>query len=181
MIALRQLLADFVFPEGAERRNRAEREANTDALTGLANLRALNKALPNIESDSGLLFIFADGNDFGLVNKLVNREAGDHIIKCMAKALSAHTSRVFRCGGDEFIAVIPHVRAEATRMAMEQTFGVVAHLAIRITISCGLGHTVEEAEADMKRRKAAQKSIWKNAEKACILGGTWRANGIQSS
>lgn len=162
MLPLRQLLADFVFPEGAERRNRAEREANTDELTGVANARALARALPSIEADPELAIIFIDGNDFGLVNKIAGHEAGDQIIKQVAEAALVHSSRVFRRGGDEFVVAVPLVRAVATRQAIEDMFGVVVHNKLRITITGGLGQTFWRAEADLKRRKATRKAIWKN-------------------
>lgn len=164
MSQIRQIIADLVWPEGAERRNRAEREANTDVLTGIANVRALALAKDAAESDPNIAIIFVDGNDFGLVNKVAGHDAGDYLIQRTARVMSSFALRVFRRGGDEFVAFVPAIRAEAVRVAIEEGFGVVVHNRLRITISSGVGLTVAEAELDMNLRKAERKRLWNNQQ-----------------
>jgi GGDEF domain-containing protein len=167
MLPIRQIIADVVWPEGAERRNRAEREANTDFKTGVGNDRALKLARETAEADPDTAILFIDGNDFGLVNKIASHEAGDSLIIQTARVISNFALRAFRYGlGDEFVAFVPLEFAEATRRAIEDGFGVVIHHRLQITISCGIGNTIEEAEADMKIRKAARKQIWNNQQEA---------------
>lgn len=167
MLPIRQIIADAVWPEGAERRNRAEREANTDFKTGVGNDRALKLARETAEADPNVAILFIDGNDFGLINKFATHEAGDTLITQTARVISNFALRVFRYGlGDEFVAFVPMEFAEATRRAIEDGFGIVRHLDLYITISCGIGNTIEEAEANMKLRKAERKQIWNNQAQA---------------
>lgn len=164
---IRQIIADVVWPEGAERRNRAEREANTDFKTEVGNDRALKLARETAEADPDTAILFIDGNDFGLVNKIASHEAGDSLIMQTARVISNFALRVFRYGlGDEFVAFVPLEFAETTRRAIEDGFGVVIYHRLQITISCGIGNTIEEAEADMKLQKAERKQIWNNQPEA---------------
>jgi GGDEF domain-containing protein len=169
MTPIRQIIADAVYPEGAERRNRAERDAETDPLTGVGNFRALEKAKDAAETDPNISVLFIDGNDFGLLNKVATFEDGSNLIKRTARVLTNFASRVFRPGGDEFIVFVPTEFAEATRRAIEDGFGVVTHHHLSFTISCGLGNSIKEAEADMKVRKVERKQIWNNKQEARSL------------
>lgn len=167
MLPFRQIIADVVWPEGAERRNRAEREANTDFKTGVGNDRALMLAREAAEADPTIAILFIDGNDFGLVNKIASHQAGDALIIQTARVVSNFALRVFRYGlGDEFVAFVPMEFSEATRRAIEDGFGVVTHDRLQITITCGIGNTIAEAEVNMKQRKVERKQLWNNQTEA---------------
>ncbi len=57
-IKMRERLANFIFPEGNERRNQFERLANFDSLTDLPNRRAFDLAKSNaLQSKLSLLFL----------------------------------------------------------------------------------------------------------------------------
>jgi diguanylate cyclase len=102
----------------ANRRHRRElaaanRLANTDVLTGLANRRALLTALDDALRDTptgpvGLVLV--DLDDFKSVNDTYGHLAGDHVLRMVALRLreSMHPDAlVARLGGDEFAVLVP--------------------------------------------------------------------------
>ncbi len=84
-----------------------------DSLTGLLNLRAFYPALANAlasysEGSEIVGVMLADLDCFKLVNDSFGHWAGDEVLKSVARLLQALTGDeavVFRCGGDEFIAL----------------------------------------------------------------------------
>lgn len=165
VVRLRQQLADM-----AEARNVAEREANTDALTGVANSNAYRKALPAAEADPDVAVLRFDVNNFKAVNDAHGHEAGDAALKDVATAIQDAASehgagtRVFRVGGDEFAVLVPADHAEAVRNRAEELYGVRTHAAddaqppVRTSISGGVGTTDAEADAHAYTRKLEQKT-----------------------
>jgi diguanylate cyclase (GGDEF)-like protein len=181
----RQAISDFIFPEGIELRNKAERAANMDALTGLANRRALDAAMVMAELDAETCVILFDANNFGQVNKLVSHEAGDVILVQVADAIKTAAEafgmgqRVFRRGGDEFVVLAPMAVAEQIRTMAEAIFGTheVHGLDIEsgtvkhclVSVSGTLGRTFSEADAILQRRKIAQKEEQSAHQRAAVL------------
>lgn len=99
--------AEVMAPEIEIERRDAVRSANTDALTGLANQAAFNKALSLAERDQDIAVISFDGDNFGTINKQRHQAAGDAAIIALADSIRQAaadfgSNRVFRGGGDEF-------------------------------------------------------------------------------
>ena len=105
-----------------EYRQRIERQARTDELTGLANRAQLRerldetvrRALPH----ERFALVFVDLDRFKFVNDSMGHHAGDELLCVMARRLSgcappgATTARV---GGDEFVLLVPGVDDESVR------------------------------------------------------------------
>jgi GGDEF domain-containing protein len=89
-----------------ERRS-LEREANTDALTGLGNARAYMTALPRAEADPNVRVLRFDMNGFKGVNDAHGHPFGDKILQKAAETIRRNTKGMpnFRVGGDEFAGV----------------------------------------------------------------------------
>lgn len=165
VVRLRQQLGEM-----AEARNVAERDANTDGLTGVANANAYRKALPTAETDPRTAIVRFDVNNFKAVNDIHGHEAGDAALRDVATAIqSAATeygseTRVFRVGGDEFAALVPAEHAEAVRNRAEELYGIRTHGEAeradptRTSISGGYGLTDADADASAYTRKQEQKS-----------------------
>lgn len=109
---------------------RHDREKDIDELTGLADVRALNRALPVAEQDKKTAILFIDVNNFGEINKKFSDSTGDVMLKYVADFLKTATKsvvgtseRVFRKGGDEFVILTPKDKAEELRTALKTLFG----------------------------------------------------------
>jgi diguanylate cyclase (GGDEF)-like protein len=104
-------------------RARAEREARTDALTGLGNRRALESDLDALEqsaltSDGAIALV--DIDDLKTVNDAGGHAAGDRYLRDFADELRTYfrgSDGIYRVGGDEFALVVstgglaaPHLR-----------------------------------------------------------------------
>ncbi len=161
----------------AERLAQMEQLALLDPLTSLPNRRYLNShiysCLEEFRRDGwnfGILYM--DLDDFKVINDRFGHEAGDLVLKMVARTLDAN-SRYFdivgRWGGEEFIAVVHNVNerslaeiAERLRILVEQS-SLTDHGSLRVTVSIGgapvdAGDTAETVlhRADMNLYQAKQ-------------------------
>lgn len=122
------------------RRHNAERElaqrASTDALTGLANRRALNETLQQEwlraqRSGQALSVMMIDADHFKAFNDRHGHQGGDEALQTLAQLISEHVRRpadlAARYGGEEFSVVLPETNtagafamAQHIREAVEQ-------------------------------------------------------------
>jgi diguanylate cyclase (GGDEF)-like protein len=134
-----------VITEGIELRIRLEEanvvladRAETDELTGLANRLAMKTLLAEqSETPTFGAVLFMDLDGFKQVNDVHGHEAGDMVLRIVAKRIQAciHSDDVaVRLGGDEFL-----VLAAVTEPALVEQISDRIHAAIRqpITISNG--------------------------------------------
>jgi diguanylate cyclase len=162
-LSLRQKLADVICPENRERRERAERAANFDALTGLASRRAFELALPRAEGDPATAVVVFDANNFKAVNDTAGHLAGDAMLRECAKAIftaaRAHGfgERVFRLGGDEFAVLCSTEAAESIRNDAETLFGVRRVSGYPVSLSGTFGASYYQADALLQARKSEAK------------------------
>lgn len=99
-------------------------EAEHDALTGLANRRALERHLQQlIDGDAGgpHSALFIDLDHFKAVNDQAGHAAGDQLLRELAGVLRGQVRRgdlLARFGGDEFLVLLPNCPADmALRIA----------------------------------------------------------------
>ncbi len=160
----------------AEQIDSSERElhelATTDALTGIANRRAIIERLEHelsrserTETATGVIELDAD--HFKHVNDTYGHAAGDVVLRAIA-ARASSTLREYdaigRLGGEEFLIVAPDVDeasltglADRVRRAVGATPVAVGDRAISVAISVGatLAHAGDTAEAAMVRADTA--------------------------
>jgi len=153
-VLLRTALAFTVLSMAKERRELEQRvEALTDALTGLANRRALFEATDALSQNRDLrreaisVLIF-DLDHFKETNDRFGHALGDRVLKLFATAAQKHlngTSIVARLGGEEFAAILPRAdpleaagAAEAVRRAFAAAAAFVDGLAVGATVSVGV-------------------------------------------
>lgn len=125
----------------------AERNANTDPATGLANRRELMRSLGEaLEAESGGVFLLLDLDHFKRVNDLYGHLAGDKVLLRVAEALheaSPADACCARTGGDEFAVLLPNAdapAAEAVAKAFQACFTApvcVEGAQIQVTVSIG--------------------------------------------
>lgn len=107
---------------------RAEREGSTDALTGLANRRALDRRLREEcararRSGLALSVALLDLDHFKPVNDTYGHALGDAVLTRLADLLRDHTRASdlpARYGGEEFAIVFPDTGLAPARAAAEQ-------------------------------------------------------------
>ncbi|MFM2289913.1 MAG: hypothetical protein RL684_3056 [Pseudomonadota bacterium] len=95
-----------------------ERQANFDALTGLANRTLLNarlhRSIEEAQRDGGQIAVaFIDLDQFKFINDTFGHELGDRLLQTMADRLRASvrgSDLVARQGGDEFVLLLAGYR-----------------------------------------------------------------------
>jgi diguanylate cyclase (GGDEF)-like protein len=112
-----------------------QQQAITDVLTGLYNRRFLYEVLPRElargrRSNTPVAVVMMDIDHFKRVNDTCGHEAGDRVLKAIARVTEATVRASDVCcryGGEEFCVVLPESppegareRAEAIRAAVEQ-------------------------------------------------------------
>lgn len=182
----------------AERIDWAERVANSDMLTGLANARTLLRVM-ELElaraARQGVEITLAlfDIDDLTGINEHDGRAAGDDVLREVAAVVGESVravDTVARWGGDEFMVVAPG--AKGTTVAERIVNAVAARAAEtnrRITVSAGIarfpadGSTPEElveaAEAALHAAQAAGPGTF--AEAARDGGGNGTGPAVSSA
>ena len=128
------------------RRSRAQAEAahvqadelaRVDALTGIANRRALEERLPQAIADARrheepVSVLVADLDGFRAVNDRHGHQAGDDLLRSAVRGLAAAlrlSDPCFRYGGDEFVAILQ-------RAAGREAAEVAARVQSAIALAC---------------------------------------------
>ena len=135
-----------------ERAADLEKMTLIDPLTGVGNRRYADMSLQNKLSELkryGWPFgvLFADLDDFKRVNDTFGHEAGDEVLKIVARTMLNNLRSfdfIFRWGGEEFLIIVANVdelqlRTSAERLRiMVQNAGLrLGSKTIRITVSIG--------------------------------------------
>ncbi len=125
----------------------AERKANTDELTGLANRRALNAAMGTGDASRTAL-VMLDLDHFKHVNDTLGHPAGDAALKHLAKLLRTALRAgdvAARIGGEEFAVWLPGADLALAQEVAERLRALVAERPFRwagaehaLSISCGV-------------------------------------------
>ena len=162
LIVLRQLLAMYeigILQGKLQRRNRSlsllnallEKQATTDALTGLPNhrelLARLNHALEDAQrAPSACTVIFMDLDHFKAINDCYGHLVGDAVLCEFSELVSANMGTrdyLGRWGGEEFVAVFPGTEsAEAFQIAERMRVAVEQHPFAdewRVRLTCSVG------------------------------------------
>ena len=90
-------------------------QANHDGLTGLYNHRAIHKAVEEViaaDAERHVSIIMLDMDGFKMINDTYGHPAGDEVLRHIAGALRGNCGEgalIGRCGGDEFMVVLPGI------------------------------------------------------------------------
>jgi len=156
-------------------RNTAQREAKTDSLTGLLNLRSYyevstaeyKRLTRNLHPFSVMMI---DRDNFKLVNDSYGHSVGDNALKAVAHVLQTSIREydyAFRRGGDEFLLFLPettqqmaYILAERIRREVENTKIQMENYEISITCSIGISEFNEDDDSLEAVVKRADKALY---------------------
>jgi diguanylate cyclase (GGDEF)-like protein len=171
--------------ENASLHETVERQAITDDLTGLANMRAFNSILDrelerSRRFDSPLGLVMLDIDDFKRVNDTYGHQQGDEVLAQVAgvlRALSRDLDAPARYGGEELAVVLPQTDVEGAALLAERMREAVEALqvrrvgggaSLRVTASFGVasvpdtaadrGSLIAAADAALYRAKRSGKN-----------------------
>jgi len=106
--------------DGKAKEKKMESIALSDPLTGVLNRRGFEKdaaqRLTDSDDDATGALLFIDLNDFKQINDRFGHEVGDQLLTISAERLQKSLRScdiIGRPGGDEFVALVPDVNAEA--------------------------------------------------------------------
>lgn len=164
----------------AAERTRLAHDASHDALTRLRNRTGLLAALA--ERRSGAL-LFADLDGFKAVNDVHGHDAGDEVLRVVARRLEGQTPSdavVGRLGGDEFVVLLSDATNVATLVErLERVVGEpisVADAVVRVGVS--IGQVPLEADPD---HPVAAEDLLRRADHAMYAVKAERRSGRPTS
>lgn len=110
-----------------------EKEARTDGLTGLANYRYFSERLEEEfgrakRRNSPLSLILMDVDHFKGINDNHGHAAGDLILQRLSSVLqktTRHVGLAGRCGGDEFVVLLPETEIQESQELCHQLLEVL--------------------------------------------------------
>jgi diguanylate cyclase (GGDEF)-like protein len=122
-----------------------------DSLTGLGNRSFLERFVPRLLAEHRpLAYVMIDLDHFKSINDTYGHDAGDRLLREVARRLAAHLrkgERAFRLGGDEFVIIMPgaaedDVERTIDRMIRDMEEEVIARFpsgdGMAVTISAGV-------------------------------------------
>ena len=150
LVATAAVLAFVGFALGRQA-DRLSALSETDALTGLANRRALRRRLAeefrrSIRYRTPFSLLLLDVDGLKQINDKYGHPAGDRVIRRVALSISAalrESDLGARWGGDEFAIVVPNASADAARASAERLVNRIAgesrqEVDVVVTVSVGL-------------------------------------------
>ncbi|MFK5895312.1 MAG: GGDEF domain-containing protein [Pseudomonadota bacterium] len=175
--------------ESGELRNKVistHEKAYTDPLTSLPNRLSYDQHLEEQYAHwqryhENLLLMIWDIDYFKKVNDNYGHQAGDEVLKMVAKLLREHLRKpdfIARFGGEEFVSLLPNTSlgggykvAEKMRSAIQELEFTYKEQTIPLTISCGISlFAVGDSPADVFER--ADKALYqakKQGRNRCVI------------
>jgi diguanylate cyclase (GGDEF)-like protein len=171
----------FIGFRQVQRLSDAHRQAVTDDLTGVGNRRSLfeygAQRLRDADTDAGerVALMLIDLDDFKEVNDALGHQAGDELLREMARRLAARlvpTDLLVRLGGDEFALVMTLAQGEDARPGADRVLErlaqplVVEGTRVRVDASAGISESDAAASTIselLRRADVAMYAAKKNA------------------
>jgi diguanylate cyclase (GGDEF)-like protein len=154
-----------------------EKQATTDALTGLANRRSFDETLARELAQADrqqkpLCLLMMDVDHFKRFNDTHGHQAGDLVLKSVGQAIGASVRKsdfAARYGGEEFAVILPftpregalivaeriRARIEALRISWERQ-----DLGVTISVGCAEGSDPGHARAAVKLLRNADDALY---------------------
>lgn len=132
------LLCSLVYPlRNALLYHSAITSAYRDPLTNINNRAAMDKLLPREvrlakRHDQRLALMIMDLDGFKKINDTCGHDVGDQLLQSVASTIQhclRDTDMLFRYGGDEFVAALPHTDVQGAIDVAERILGGIKQLA----------------------------------------------------
>lgn len=160
--------------------------SSVDALTGLLNRRGLQEraqglfgAVVNPRTQFAVLFADLDG--FKAINDAHGHDAGDRLLKEVARAIRSAVrdgDTVARFGGDEFVVILPETTLEqATVIAKRMQAAVSKDERALLTLTIGMGLAPTHG-ADLDAVLKSVDVAMYHGKQTLGRGGVCRADGV---
>jgi diguanylate cyclase (GGDEF)-like protein len=135
---------------------RLSRQAQTDALTGLANRRSLAERLEEEiaraqQHGTSVSFVIGDVDDFKAINDMLGHQTGDSILQAVAHAVGGSIRELdlaARYGGEEFAVVLPGSRLADAKRTAERIRRAVAEVEVTSPAGEAAGATMSFGVAE---------------------------------
>ena len=140
-------------------KEKLEERATTDGLTGLLNRQTL---IEDLEKEcrrchrygQSVAIVMMDLDFFKQINDRFGHQAGDEVLRMVSRRIAGSmrdTDVAGRCGGEEFMVVLPATDAEGARLWAERLRETlagrpVAHKGREITVTASLGVAAAHGE-----------------------------------
>lgn len=133
-----ELLCSLVYPlRNALLYQSAVTSAYRDPLTNINNRAAMDKLLPREvrlakRHDQRLALMIMDLDGFKKINDSCGHDVGDQLLQSVASSIQhclRDTDMLFRYGGDEFVAALPHTDVQGAIDVAERILGGIKELA----------------------------------------------------
>jgi two-component system cell cycle response regulator len=161
---------------------RLEALLREDALTGLANRRAILTQLGGMVSGARrhghpLSIAIVDLDEFKRINDAHGHHTGDEVLVATVRAMRAHLraeDQLGRLGGEEFLVLLPDTDAGAARHVAEKLREAVADAPARVpvTASIGIAGWAAETPENLLRRADAALYAAKDAGRDRVVTAT---------
>jgi diguanylate cyclase (GGDEF)-like protein len=145
----------------------AERNAHTDALTGLGNRHCMRtmferEVTRTMHTNRALCLMMIDVDNFKAFNDRYGHIAGDRVLVAVAETLREYlrpTDLVARFGGDEFAVMLPDLKLNQARQIGERIRQQIAalsppSLSTAITVSIGVAAATDKDHVDSLVQRA---------------------------
>lgn len=180
----------------------AQHQAMHDALTGLANRRALQerltRELAHAQAGRALLALcFMDLDGFKDINDRLGHDAGDEVLRIIARRLLTQAragDSVARLGGDEFVMLLTGLRSdEDAAQIMERCMASIQHTmqlpggeTVRVGASMGIalvrpGERLDSAQQLLQRADEAMYAAKRAGKGRVVLAGAEPVHGAQET
>jgi diguanylate cyclase (GGDEF)-like protein len=108
-------------------------QATRDALTGLFNRRFMDQFLAqtvqrHLKERKDLSLLMIDIDHFKLLNDTLGHASGDELLRTVGQLIRSSIrgeDAGFRCGGDEFVVLLPHTDAEQGKVLADRLTSLV--------------------------------------------------------
>lgn len=183
----------------AKRQEDLLRRATTDALTTVGNRAAFEERMTlELErasrSGSPFAVLMVDVDLFKGFNDTYGHQAGDYILRGIARSLDDNIRRVDYCaryGGDEFVVIVPFTKRNGVILLAERLHSCVRRLSLswegrplNVTVTVGVGFLASVGEVNESHRhviKAADRCLYegKAAGRDCVRAESQAAVSMQ--